>query len=129
MEGGVRLVLSCLVFTQLTFSRGSASGGGMSQTFRINKSWDGQDTGHPPIILTLQGEHDETALKVTISAPYFGDPAPEGGRPGEAFFKLWDYEVVEAFFLNDDEQYLELEFGPHGQHLGLLLNGRRNAVK
>ena len=44
--------------------------------------------------------------------------------------KLWDYEVVEAFFLSSNsERYLELEFGPHGQHLVLLLDGRRNAIR
>ena len=44
--------------------------------------------------------------------------------------QLWDYEVVEAFFLSSSsERYLELEFGPHGQHLVLLLDGRRNAIK
>ena len=64
-----------------------------------------------------------------ISAPYFGDPAPQGGKVGEAYFELWEHEVVEAFFLNDKEQYLELEFGPHGQHLMLILNGNRNAIK
>ena len=38
--------------------------------------------------------------------------------------------MVEAFFLNkDSEKYIELEFGPHGQHLVLLLDGRRNAIK
>ena len=27
--------------------------------------------------------------------------------------KLWDYEVVEAFFLNStDQTYMEVEFGP-----------------
>ena len=43
--------------------------------------------------------------------------------------RLFDVEVVEAFFLNDAGDYLELEFGPHGQHLMLLLSGRRNAIK
>jgi hypothetical protein len=37
--------------------------------------------------------------------------------------------VVEAFFLNQEDQYLELEFGPHGQHLMLLLQGAGNAIK
>ena len=37
--------------------------------------------------------------------------------------------MVEAFFLNHKDQYLEVEFGPHGQHIVLLLDGRRNAVK
>ena len=69
-------------------------------------------------------------LVVEITAPYYGDPAPPGGREGEAYFKLWEYEVVEAFFLNQEkQQYLELEFGPHGQHLMLLLQGAGNAIK
>ena len=52
---------------------------------------------------------------------------------GEAFYGLWDYEVAEVFFLSDHcdktPDYLELEFGPHGQHLGLYLHGVRNAIK
>lgn len=41
---------------------------------------------------------------------------------GEAYYKLWEYEVVELFFYSSkDKLYLEVEFGPHGQHLGLLL--------
>ncbi len=62
-------------------------------------------------------------------APYYGDPAPPGGKAGEAYFQLWDHEVVEAFFLNQEDQYLELEFGPHGQHLVLLLAGKGNAIR
>ena len=95
--------------------------------FSIATTWDGQPVDHEPVELTLEGDGED--LVIRISAPFFGDPAPEGGKPGEAFFKLWEYEVVEAFFLNDKEQYLELEFGPHGQHLMLLLNGNRNAIK
>ena len=66
---------------------------------------------------------------ITVKAAYFNDPAPPGGLPGQAYFGLWDYEVVEAFFLNEADQYLEVEFGPHGQHIVLLLDGRRNAIK
>ena len=47
---------------------------------------------------------------------------------GNLRLKLY-YEVVEAFFLNSEDRYLEVEFGPHGQHIALLLDGRRNAVK
>jgi hypothetical protein len=69
-------------------------------------------------------------VELRILAPYYDDPAPPGGKVGEAYFKLWDYEVVEAFFLNqEDQQYLELEFGPHGQHLMLLLHRAGKAVK
>ena len=71
----------------------------------------------------------QAEVKISVSAPFYGDPAPPGGQTGQAYFGLWDYEVVEAFFLNTEDQYLEVEFGPHGQHIVLLLDGRRNAVK
>ena len=65
--------------------------------FSIATTWDGQPVDHEPVELTLEGDGED--LVIRISAPFFGDPAPEGGKPGEAFFKLWEYEVVEAFFL------------------------------
>ena len=37
-------------------------------------------------------------------------------------------QVVEAFFLNDAKQYLEIEVDPHGRYIGLLLDGQRNAI-
>lgn len=37
--------------------------------------------------------------------------------------------VVEMFFLNKNDEYLEVELGPWGQHLLLLLKGERNAIK
>lgn len=97
------------------------------QSYSISNTWDGKPIDHGPAQLSFRGTAN--VVEISITAPYFGDPAPPGGNPGEGYFKLWDYEVVEAFFLNDKEQYLELEFGPHGQHLSLLLNGNRNAIK
>ncbi|XP_075607273.1 UPF0462 protein C4orf33 homolog isoform X2 [Balearica regulorum gibbericeps] len=42
----------------------------------------------------------------------------------------WSACFVEAFFLNDrTEHYLEVELCPHGQHLVLLLSGRRGVWK
>ena len=97
------------------------------QSYSIALTWDGQPIDHAPAKITMRGVSGD--LEISISAPYFGDPAPEGGKPGETYWQLWEHEVVEAFFLNNQEQYLELEFGPHGQHLMLILNGNRNAIK
>ena len=97
------------------------------QSYSIALTWDGQPIDHVPAKISMRGVSGD--LEISISAPYFGDPAPEGGKPGETYWQLWEHEVVEAFFLNDQEQYLELEFGPHGQHLMLILNGNRNAIK
>ncbi len=82
-----------------------------------------------PLSCQLEIEQKDDIVELRILAPYYGDPLPPGGKVGEAYFKLWEYEVVEAFFLNQEDQYLELEFGPHGQHLMLLLQGAGNAIK
>ena len=67
---------------------------------------------------------ESEALVVRVDAPFFNDPPP-GASPGLTW-RLWEYEVVELFLLGDNDEYLELEFGPHGHYLALMLNGRRN---
>merc|ERR1712048_777342 len=63
-----------------------------SLKYNIEKTWVNKNIDHTPVSLELLGEAENLLIK--ISAPFFDDPAPEGGKPGEAFFKLWDYEVV-----------------------------------
>lgn len=93
----------------------------------IKKQWNGEEINHLPVNLKLNPE--ENGLKICISAPYFNDPAPDGER-GKPLWLLWDYEVVEAFFLNSTTgEYLELEFGPHGQHLALIFKECRKPWK
>ena len=74
-----------------------------------------------------------------IDAPFYNDPAPSveeeqnpenQSRDNKSLMGLWDYEVVEGFFLSSKtQQYLEVEFGPHGHHLVLFLHGRKNIIK
>lgn len=66
-------------------------------------------------------------LTVGIDAPRFGDPPPDA--PPGPVWQLWEHEVVEVFVLGPGERYTELELGPHGHHLLLRLEGRRNAVE
>ena len=78
---------------------------------------------HVRVALTLGAD----MLQVQIEAPFYSDKAPSappGSVPG-----LWDYEVVELFLLGDKERYLEIELGPHGHHLVLDLQGRRNVLR
>ena len=42
---------------------------------------------------------------------------------------LWDYEVVEVFFLGRSDRYLEVEMSPHGHFLVLKLHGARKLVE
>lgn len=40
----------------------------------------------------------ESGISIEIEAPFYDDPKPNG--PPGPFYQLWDYEVVEAFFLS-----------------------------
>ncbi|GIY76969.1 UPF0462 protein C4orf33 homolog [Caerostris extrusa] len=95
--------------------------------FSISKTWDNKPTDHDSIVIKLYPEND--FLVMEMDAPFFNNPPAPDGEAGKPFPKLWDYEVVEAFFLGDEERYLEVEFSPHGQHLLLFLSGRKNAIK
>ncbi len=66
------------------------------------------------------------AIEVEVEASFHGDPPPSA-PPGRCE-RLWEFEVVELFLLGRDEQYLELELGPHGHFLALRLAGRRRVV-
>ncbi|NWQ75658.1 CD033 protein, partial [Columbina picui] len=96
--------------------------------FRIKHTWDGLPVSHEPVTIGLKS--DSAGLLMEVSAPFFNDPPAPLGEPGKPCSRLWDYEVVEAFFLSDrTEQYLEVELCPHGQHLLLLLSGKRRVWK
>lgn len=94
--------------------------------YHIKTEWNSKPVTHDPVEIKLQGF--EAGVEMNVTAPFFDDPKPEGPS-GQPFYGLWDYEVVEMFFLNDNDEYLEVELGPWGQHLLLLLKGARNAIK
>ncbi|XP_068136012.1 UPF0462 protein C4orf33 homolog isoform X2 [Hyperolius riggenbachi] len=92
--------------------------------FRIEHEWNSKAVSHTPVTICLKPS--ARGLQMDVTAPFFNDPPAPSAPPGEPVHGLWDYEVVEAFFLNSEkEQYLEVELGPHGHHLVLLLSQRR----
>ncbi|XP_067663101.1 UPF0462 protein C4orf33 homolog isoform X2 [Haliotis asinina] len=95
--------------------------------FSVTSTWDGDCLTHPPVQIKLSTHKD--GCHMTVRAPFFNDPPAPPGEKGTPVPGLWEYEVVEAFFLNDRDEYLEVELCPHGQHLLLLLKGRRNIVQ
>lgn len=89
---------------------------------RIAATWNG--AAIPPAEQSSIALRDDGDLIVCVQAPWHGDPPPPG--PAGPTPGLWDYEVVELFVLGPQEQYLEVELGPHGHHLVLRLRGRRS---
>ncbi|XP_053559634.1 UPF0462 protein C4orf33 homolog isoform X2 [Bombina bombina] len=96
--------------------------------FKIEHEWNSVTVSHEPVTIWLKNQDD--GLRMDVRAPFFNDPPAPPGPSGQPFPGLWDYEVVEAFFLNGQTgQYLEVEICPHGQHLVLLLSQRRHIWK
>ncbi|XP_036439561.1 UPF0462 protein C4orf33 homolog [Colossoma macropomum] len=94
--------------------------------FSIQHVWNSDPVDHQPV--KIRFSPGDGGLRMEVCAPFFDDPPAPAGPPGQPFPGLWDYEVVESFFLNSSsEKYLEVEVCPHGQHLVLLLNGKHNA--
>ncbi len=91
----------------------------------IRQTWDGRPC-EPAEVVGVRLELGREALDVFVEAPSFDDPAPEA--PPGALWGLWGFEVVEVFLLGDSARYLEVELGPHGHHLILSLEGRRQIV-
>ncbi|MEN8258050.1 MAG: hypothetical protein ABFS09_09355 [Thermodesulfobacteriota bacterium] len=93
---------------------------------QIAQTWDGSPVAQADVVdLSVRLTDDE--LTITVAAPFYGDPPPAGGE-GE-LNGLWDYEVVELFLLAANGHYLEVEMGPHGHYLILLLAGIRQVKK
>jgi len=67
------------------------------------------------------------ALRIEVSAPYFGDRPP--ASPVGSTDRLWEHEVVELFIADAADTYLEVELSPHGHHLVLQLSGVRHIVR
>ncbi len=92
----------------------------------IARTWDGRPV-EPAEQAVLELEVDATSVRLTVDAPYHGDPRPPAS-PGR-LDRLWEHEVVELFLLGADDRYLEVELGPHGHYLVLVLAGRRQVER
>ncbi len=91
----------------------------------VESTWDGQPIPAEERV-TVGLRRTARGLKMFIEAPHYGDPLPPG-PPGPTE-GLWQFEVVELFLCGPGERYLEVELGPGGHHLVLLLEGIRNPV-
>ncbi len=99
--------------------------------FSITNLWNSAPiTDHRPVQLTLSATDDKNHLFIEIDAPFFNDSAPPLRLPPGPYPELWNYEVVELFFLSSStNHYIELEFSPHGYYIVLLLTDRRKLLK
>eukprot|EP00055_Hartaetosiga_balthica_P007842 m.27699 g.27699 ORF g.27699 m.27699 type:complete len:241 (-) comp5970_c0_seq1:157-879(-) len=97
-----------------------------THSFVISTGWNNAPLSEKDHV-NLMLSSDPNGIHVSFTAPFYNDKKPD--HPPGSMMHLWDYEVVEIFFLGKDNKYLEIELGPHGHYLGLELEGVRNVVK
>lgn len=94
--------------------------------FAINKTWNGKSVPvNDEIKIRITSMPD--GIKLEVDVPFYDDPKPSA--PAGRFDGLWDFEVVEVFLLGSNNNYLEIELGPHGHYLVYYLEGFRNVTK
>ena len=105
----------------------------MSHNFTIAQTWEGvlvqpEDRVHVDIAIW-----NNDRLQIEIIAPFYKKNKPPTdevklqGQPPT--WKLWEYDVVEIFFVCSNGHYIETEFGPYGHYLILELDAPRNVVR
>ncbi|CAG2180326.1 unnamed protein product, partial [Oppiella nova] len=103
-------------------------------SYTIDKFWDNrsiaaEDKIHLHFEYVANDATGDRDLRIKIQAPFYDDPHMNDTTPVGSMDKLWDWEVVEVFFLGSDDRYLETEFAPKGQYLLLQLHGAGNVTK
>ena len=105
----------------------------MSHNFTIAQTWEGvlvqpEDRVHVDIAIW-----NNDRLQIEIIAPFYKKntfPTDEVKLQGQPpTWKLWEYDVVEIFFVCSNGNYIETEFGPYGHYLILELDAPRNIVR
>ncbi len=107
-------------------TRAAQGNGAREQRLTIARTWNDEPV-RPEEAVAVVLSVDDDELRVTVDAPFHGDPAPTS--PAGSTDRLWEHEVVEIFLLGEEDRYLELELGPHGHFLLLSLHGERRAVE
>jgi len=103
----------------------AASRWNITPTGQISQTWHGDPL--PPSLQTqIWLTYDPNGLTIRWNAPHWSQNLPTEA-PGP-LWGLWNYEVVEFFFLGDEEQYIEVEIAPTGHYLCLQLKGKRIPV-
>ncbi|XP_065261776.1 UPF0462 protein C4orf33 homolog [Emys orbicularis] len=85
--------------------------------YKITNTWDSIKVMHEPVIIRFKA--GDQGLIMEVNSLFFDDPSAPSGEPGKPFDGLWDYEVVESFFLNSEtKDYLEVELCPIWKEVG-----------
>lgn len=94
----------------------------------VERRWNGDDCPDKTIRGEFQVERIDQGLLITAKAPKFSVEHQPNVPTGTRFDGLWEFDVLEIFFVGEGEKYLEIELGTAGHYLVLSFDGIRRRV-
>ncbi len=91
----------------------------------VKRRWNGDECPDKSIRGNFQVERTDGGLLITATAPKFSVEHHPNAPSGKRFDGLWDYDVLEIFFVGEDGKYIEVELGTAGHYLVLGFDGVR----
>jgi len=93
--------------------------------FTVNKMWDGSPCGDERLHAEVWITKKEAGLNVRVHATILDGQKIPNAPVDTRFDGLWDYDVVELFFVGADGKYTEVEVGAGGHYLVLAFDDVR----
>ncbi len=84
----------------------------------VKQCWDGAPAS-PAQRAWVEWSASDGALHVAAGMPHQHPARIPDAPPGARVDGLWEFDVVECFFVGADGRYVELELGAGGHHLAL----------
>lgn len=94
----------------------------------IGRLWSGEKSPDSRFSALVELQQHEAGILVRAITPPFPAPRIPSAPPGSRVEGLWEYDVIELFFVDEDGQYLEVELGIGGQYLVLGFDAPRHLV-
>ncbi len=91
----------------------------------VKRRWNGDECPDKSIRGDFEVERTDEGLLITATAPKFSVEHHPNAPSGKRFDGLWDYDVLEIFFIGEDGKYIEVELGTAGHYLVLGFDGVR----
>jgi hypothetical protein len=92
----------------------------------IDRSWDDRPLEAGRAASAELWLLPEGSVRIAASFPELPKERIPGAPPGSRVANLWEFDVIELFFVFDPaERYLEVEIGPRGHFLALSFDGIR----
>ncbi len=86
-------------------------------TLRVDHLWDGDVCADDRLWAGVELSQNKEGIMVRVTAPVLHEQSVPDFPMGSRVEGLWNFDVVELFFVGPGHQYLELELGAGGHFL------------